>query len=300
MKFKIDNVEYNLKEAQDLSWLSNYGTVFACIDQTGSGCINFGVKNNDKKYFIKIAGAKTLYVEISQEESIDLLKSATENYKNIHHPNLIKLIDSFYKGEFFVAVFEWVEGECLFDHWNFSKYDKNPNLITPAQKFKNLDIDKKLNVIDKLFTFFIAVKNSNYVAVDFYDSSIIYDFIKDEVHFCDIDLFRKLPTFNDLGTGYFGTKRLKAPEENELGSTIDEITNELTLGAIIFDMLSEKDEQNIEQRYAQGHFIPTSYSNFLFKKDCYDILLKATNLNRDLRYNSIQDFYDAWKQALKD
>ena len=299
MKFIIDNVEYNLKEKQDLTWLKDYGEVFSCIDQTGSGCINFGVKNKDKKYFIKIAGAKTLYAEISQEESIDLLKSATNNYKNIKHPNLIKLVDSFHKGDFFVAVYEWVDGECLFDHWNFDKYEENPNLITPAQKFKALPLNKKLSVIDKLFTFFIAVKNAGYVAVDFYDSSIIYDFQTDEVHFCDIDLFRKMPTYNDLGTGYFGTKRLKAPEENEMGAVIDEITNQFTLGAIIFDVLSEKDEQNIKERYEKGHFIPTSINNFILDKQCYDMLLKATNLDRNLRYKSIEEFYNQWKLLSK-
>ena len=162
-----------------------------------------------------------------------------------------------------------------------------------------MDLNKKLSVIDKLFTFFIAVKNAGYVAVDFYDSSIIYDFQTDEVHFCDIDLFRKMPTYNDLGTGYFGTKRLKAPEENEMGAVIDEITNQFTLGAIIFDMLSEKDEQNIKERYEKGHFIPTSINSFILDKQCYDMLLKATNLDRNLRYKSIEEFYNHWKLLSK-
>ena len=75
--------------------------------------------------------------------------------------------------------------------------------------------------------------------VDFYDSSIIYDFEKDIVSFCDIDLFRKAPTYNDIGEKYFGTSRLKAPEENILGSIIDEKTNLFTLAAIIFDIFSD-------------------------------------------------------------
>lgn len=298
MQFFIDNIEYNLKEKQDLSWLSNYGKVFSCIDQTGSGCINFGVKGKDKKYFIKIAGAKTLYAEISQQESIDLLKSAVDNYKHIKHDNLIKLVDSFNKGEFFVAIFEWVDGECLFDHWNFDKYEQNPDLITPAQKFKKLDIHKKLNVIDKLFSFFIAVKNAKYVAVDFYDSSIIYNFDTDEVSFCDIDLFRKMPTYNDLGKDYFGTKRLKAPEENEIGAVIDEKTNQFTLGAIIFDMLSDRDEENIKQRYEVGNFIPPKKEQFNLGQNLYKTLLKSTNLNRDNRYNSLEEFCQEWQKEL--
>ena len=49
------------------------------------------------------------------------------------------------------------------------------------------------------------------------------------------------------GEEYFGAKRLKAPEENELGAVIDEQTLLFTLGAIIFDMFSKT--SNIENRY---------------------------------------------------
>ena len=186
----------------------------------------------------------------------------------------------------------------MFDHWNFDKYEQNPNLTTPAQKFKKLDIHKKLNVIDKLFSFFIAVKNAKYVAVDFYDSSIIYNFNTDEVSFCDIDLFRKMPTYNDLGKDYFGTKRLKAPEENEIGAVIDEKTNQFTLGAIIFDMLSDRDEENIKQRYEVGNFIPPKKEQFDLGQNLYEILLKSTSLNRNDRYNFLEEFYQEWQKEL--
>ena len=297
MKFRIDNIEYNLKEKQDFSWLSEYGTVFSCIDQTGSGCILFGVESKDKKLFVKIAGASTMYAEVSQKESVDLLKKAVGNYKHIKHPNLIRLVDSFEKDELYVAIFEWVDGECLFDHWNFEMYKQDSSIVSPAAKFNALDTSKKLDVIKKLFTFFIAIKNAGFVAVDFYDSSIIYNFETDEVHFCDIDLFRKVPTYNDLGEGYFGTKRLKAPEENELGACVDEKTNMFTLGAIIFDMLSKKDKDNIKERYLKGHFIPCSFENFTLSKQSYDVLLKATSLNRNERFESLEEFFNAWENA---
>ena len=67
IKQVIDGIEFKLKEYQDFSWLNNYGTVFSVIDETGSGCISFGVKKNSKKYFFKIAGAKTVNAEISEE-----------------------------------------------------------------------------------------------------------------------------------------------------------------------------------------------------------------------------------------
>ena len=292
---KINNISYKLKEEQDFSWLNDYGTVFSVIDETGSGCISFGVEKDNKKYFFKIAGAKTVEAEVSEEESIKLLKDAVQKYKDIKDENLIKYIDSFMKNGCFVVIYEFADGECLFDHWNFDNYKENNIIETPAYRFKKLSLEKRLNVIEKLFIFFEHVIESNYVAVDFYDSSIIYDFDNDNVTFCDIDLFRKMPSKNDLGKDYFGTKRLKAPEENELGAIIDEKTNEFTLGAIIFDMLS--DVKNNDDRYKLGMFIPNSINDFELSDNIYNVLIKATNYDRDKRYNTIKEFHEKFNKA---
>ena len=283
----IDGIEFKLREYQDFSWLNNYGTVFSVIDETGSGCISFGIKKNNKKYFFKIAGAKTVEAEISEEESIKLLNEAVVKYKDIKHENLIKLVDAFDYKEFYVVIYEYAEGLCLFDHWNFDRYEKTKE-ITPMMKFKSLPVEKRLNVVYKLFSFFESFINVGYVAVDFYDSSIIYDFEKDEVTFCDIDLFRKMPTTNDLGKDYFGTKRLKAPEENELGAIIDEQTSLFTFGAIIFDMFSNS--SNIEDRYSKGVFILNKLDEFELNEDTYKVLLKATDYDRTNRYETIKEF----------
>lgn len=298
VKCKIDNIEFKLKEYQDFSWVNDYGIVFSVIDETGSGCILFGVQKDNKKYFIKIAGAKTVEAEISEQDSIDLLKDAVEKYKSIHHQNLIKYIDSFDINEFFAVIFEYADGECLFDHWNFEKYKNDSTLITPIQKFKKLEISKRLDVVYKLFSFFETFINAGYVAVDFYDSSIIYNFEKDEATFCDIDLFRKLPTKNDLGKDYYGTKRLKAPEENELGATIDELTNEFTLGAIIFDIFSNV--SNNDKRYEIGMFIPNDLEEFELNTKTYNVLLKSTNYDRNNRYTSINEFEVEFRKSLEE
>lgn len=283
----IDGIEFKLREYQDFSWLNDYGTVFSVIDETGSGCISFGIKKDNKKYFFKIAGAKTVNAEISEKESIKLLKEAAVKYKDIKHKNLIKLVDAFEYKEFYVVIYEYAEGECLFDHWNFDRYEKTKE-ITPLMKFKSLPVEKRLKVADKLFSFFESFIDAGYVAVDFYDSSIIYDFENDDVTFCDIDLFRKMPTVNDLGKDYFGTKRLKAPEENELGATIDEQTSLFTLGAIIFDMFSNI--SNTEERYKKGCFIPNKFDEFELNNNIYNVLLKATAYDKNDRYKTVKEF----------
>ena len=91
IKCKIDNIEFKLKEYQDFSWVNNYGIAFSVIDETGSGCISFGIKKNSKKYFIKIAGAKTISSKISEQESINFLKE-TDNYSKTYNV-LLKATD---------------------------------------------------------------------------------------------------------------------------------------------------------------------------------------------------------------
>lgn len=110
IKIKIDNIEFKLKEYQDFTWLKKYGQAFMVIDETGSGCISFGIEKDNKKYFLKIAGAKTINAEVNEEESIRLLKKAVIRYKEIKHDNLIKYVDSFDYKEFFVVIYEYAEG----------------------------------------------------------------------------------------------------------------------------------------------------------------------------------------------
>ena len=65
--------------------------------------------------------------------------------------------------------FEWAKGECLFDHWNFDKYQRDTTLKSPKIKFKQLPVGKKLDAVDVLFSFLQNVSKRGYVAVDFYD-----------------------------------------------------------------------------------------------------------------------------------
>ena len=88
---KLDDISFKLKEKQDFSWIKDYGNVFSVIDETGSGCILFGVEKDDKKYFFKIAGAKTVEAEVSCEESIKLLKDAVQKAQGVKTELSLKL-----------------------------------------------------------------------------------------------------------------------------------------------------------------------------------------------------------------
>ena len=101
-----------------------------------------------------------------------------------------------------------------------------------------LPINDRLAVFSDIMSFFECVASRNYAAIDFYDGSVMYDFVNEKTTICDIDLFRKQPFINDMGR-MWGSSRFQSPEEYQLGADIDEITNVYTLGATAFALFGE-------------------------------------------------------------
>ena len=295
---KLDSIEFRLKELHDFTWLKKYGSAFWVVDETGSGCICIGMEDAERKYFCKIAGVNTVEAEVSPKDSVKILKEAVHLYDDLQHPNLIKIIEAYDYNQFYAVVFEWANGECLFDHWNFETYQKDPTVKTPKEKFKELPVSKKLKATEVLFSFLQNVNQAGYVAVDFYDGSIMYDFPTDTITICDIDFFRKAPVVNDKGIEWFGTKRLKAPEEYIKGCTIDEQTNIFTLGALIFEFFGSFSDEEIHKRYCDNQFIPCPLMNWQLSEESYRVAAKAVSRNKSERYVSFATFLCEWKAAV--
>ena len=293
---KLDNIQFRLNEAHDFPWLKKYGTAFCAFDETGSGCISIGMKDGEKKYFCKIAGANTIEGELSPMESIAMLKNAVNIYVDLQHPHLIKLIEHYAHGPFYVAVFEWTDGECLYDHWNFSKYAQDPTIQSPGDRFKKLSVEKRLAAVEVLFSFMELTASKGYVAVDLYDGSILYDFDTDRTMICDIDFFKKAPVYNDRGADWFGSKRLKAPEEYVQGACIDEATNVFTLGALIFEFFGNFSRADIIKRYEDSCFYPCGSEQWQLDEGRYLCARRAVSHRRQDRYQTISEFRAAWQE----
>ncbi|GAB2565175.1 serine/threonine-protein kinase [Gracilibacillus alcaliphilus] len=282
---EIDKVSFQLQEEHDLLWLKNLGEVFCVFDQQDSGNISFGVEKNDKKFFVKYAGAKPMDFSGDPKEAVDRLIKAVPVYKALKHPNLISLIDHFSINNGYTAIFEWFDGECLHSHWSFGGMAKYTNPDSPFYRFKNLDIEKRLETLDTIFSFHTYAESQGFVAVDFYDGSILYDFKNHLTKICDIDFYRKSPSINDIGDQFWGAARSKSPEEFNLGSPIDSKTNVFTMGSIAFGLL--------------GGEMVHSISKWEADKTLYEVAIKAVQKDRDQRYSTVKEFYEAWRAALK-
>jgi serine/threonine protein kinase, bacterial len=100
----------------------------------------------------------------------------------------------------------------------------------------------------------------------------------------DIDFYTKNPFINTMGR-MWGSSRFMSPEEFERSAIIDEITNVFTMGAISFEILGNNHNRILEQWKAS--------------KKLFRVAEKAISNDRSQRYQSISDFYNAWKTALE-
>lgn len=266
---KIDGIEFKMKELYDFDFLSKYGKVFKVFDDQDSGNICFGTEKDGQKYFIKFAGAKTEEYDGKPCDAVSRLKATVPIYENLRHKNLIKYMDSKEIGNGFAMIFKWADGECMGRMYPESH-----------RRFMSLSNDIKLKVFSDILDFMKHIAKQNFVAIDFYDGSIMYDFANQKTIICDIDFFRKSPAVNDMGR-IWGSSIFMSSEEFEKGAVLDEITNVYTLGAMAFALF--------------GNYKRDS-ENWQLSKDLYNVAVKATSDNRDSRYQSVEELIDEWNK----
>lgn len=278
----LDGISFQLREKHSFDWLRALGTVFRVFDQQDSGNLSFGVKTSDGRRFIKYAGARTTAYEGDLQEAVLRLKQAVVIYEDLQHPYLIRLRDHFQVGEGYAAVFDWSQGENLHPHWEFPPPAKYEDPRSPYYRYKHLPLGLRLRSLNQIFDFHKHVESQGYVAVDFYDGSILYDFASDQTLVCDIDLYHKGAFVNKMGR-MWGSSRFMAPEEFQLGALIDEITNVFVLGAVAFGLLGGERDRSRE-KWEAG-------------EELFQVAAKAVCPEREGRYSSIAEMNRAWQMA---
>ncbi|MFC5449349.1 serine/threonine protein kinase [Paenibacillus aestuarii] len=281
----IDDVTFVLQEDHDFGWLSKIGRVFDVFAQQDSGNISFGIENNNGKFFIKYAGARGTAFTGDPQEAIHHLQNAMPLYSELSHPSLIQLVDHYEVGSGYAAVFEWFDGETLHPHWSFPPPAKYRDPRSPFYRYKHLFVAKRLLSLDRIFTFHEFVEKKGFVAIDFYDGSLLYDFSKNETKICDIDLYQRRPYVNTMGR-MWGSSRFMSPEEFLLGAEIDGCTNVFNMGALAFAVL--------------GGELDRSFEHWEAGEELYEIALKSVDPDRGNRYGTVLEFKAAWDLAVID
>lgn len=285
VEVRIGDVLFPLKEFHDFCWIQAKGRVFKVFAQQDSGNISFGVETSDGgRKFIKYAGARTMAYEGIPDEAIARLRQAVSLYDTLQHHALIKLLNHYPVGNGYAAEFEWFEGENLHPHEAYPPPAKYIHPDSPHFRFKQLPVAQRLKALNDIFDFHVLVEQSGYVAVDFYDGSILYDFIQQQVRVCDIDMYQLKPFSNTMGR-LWGSSRFMSPEEFELGAPIDSVTNVFNMAAIAFGLLGGERDRSLE-KWDAG-------------EDLYRIALRAVNPQRVERYTNVKEFVSYWSQACR-
>lgn len=267
----LGQLTFDLKADFDFSFMAEYGEPFVVFDKQDSGNLCFGVQGADRKVFLKTAGAATLLSRVSQEQAIQRLKSTIAVYEALDHPKLTRLIGHQDIDGGHVLIFEWFDGKCM-----GKQYDSR-------DKFLNLPTVEKRAIYQDIMEFHRHVNEKGYMAIDFYDGAIMYNFDTRQTMLCDIECYQKKPVINHMGR-MWGSTRYMSPEEFELGAEIDERSNVFMIGATAFNLF--------------GGEMDRSFEKWSLSEGFYAVASKATSADKRDRYQSIREYMDAWNSAV--
>jgi serine/threonine-protein kinase len=267
----IDRVDRNPAD-----YLSSIGEVFAVFgaENQDSENISYGVRIGDGRFFIKTAGELDVVTSVSDHASrCELLRNAVRVFQSCRHPVLTCLLHVIESEHGPLLVYKWADGELL-------GYDKNA-ADSALARFRCLDVNTICNALDQIYDAHRVLAKAEWIAVDFYLGSIIYDFAKHQVHLMDLDMYHAGSFTNQMGR-MFGSRSLMAPEEFQKGALIDEATNVFVMGRAAFLLLGD----GTSERDAFGG-----------TDAVFDVVTRACRADREHRFVSMEAFCNAWKMA---
>jgi len=211
------------------------GEVFTTFDTQDSGKVSYGVRRGERRFFVKTAGcvddpAPTL----DHTTRVALLRNAVAIARAVTHRALPRLHDVIESPAGPLLVYDWFDGELL-----GVPSAQRDDPASSFQRFRALPAPTIANTLTVIYELHAELARAGWVAVDFYDGSLMYDFTAHELRVIDLDMYHRGPFTNPMGR-MFGSTRFMAPEEFELGARIDERTTVFALGRAASVFLGER------------------------------------------------------------
>jgi serine/threonine protein kinase len=260
-------------------YLRAVGLVFAEFgSQTqDSGNRSYGVQIGAERYFVKTAGDPAdLRPILAHAERVALLRNAARLHASFRHPILPPLYHVIESPSGPLLVYPWVDGELL-----GMPRDRRGDPQSSYQRFRRLPMPTIGRCLDTIFDLHAQLARAGWVAVDFYDGCLIYDFAAERLAVVDLDMYHAGPFQNERGR-MFGSTRFMAPEEFERGACIDERTTVFTMGRTALVFLSDG---------------ALDAGIFRGSRALFDVVARACTADRAKRFETPADFYHAWQAA---
>ena len=247
------------------------GTIFRRFPRQDSGTRAFGVECDGRRYFVKEA--------IRPETAAGILR-AEELNRHFRHPILPFLRNTIRTPDGLVGVYDWVDAEVIYNV-EIPRGSRIDGADSPHLRFRSLPLPRVLHALDQVFHAHEKLALLGYVASDFYDGAILYDFEGHRTYLCDQDEYRP-GSFFLLTDRNFGSTRFMAPEEFKKGAVIDEVTNVFTTGRTALVLLGN----------GTG-----SEAGFRGSREMLAVARRATAPEREERFTSLAEFARAWRAA---
>jgi len=264
---------------QPEQYLRSVGKVFVEFGELtqDSGNVSYGVQIAGERYFVKTAGRPDdTRPFLKHEARVALLRNAVRLSGSCRHPTLPRLYKTIESPSGPLLVYQWLEGELL-----GAPRARRDDPESAFQRFRSLPAATIQVILDAIFDLHYELAGAGWIAVDFYDGCLIYDFKSGSLGIVDLDTYNESPFHNRMGRMY-GSTRFMAPEEFELGALIDERTNIFVMGRTALIFLSDG-ALNAEA--------------FRGTRALFEVVARACEPERSRRFDSIAEFYRAWRDA---
>lgn len=266
----VDDVTVRLKAPHDLSFLARWGTAFWVLDDQDSGNLCFGVTGAQGRLFVKYAGAEPVRYEGVPADAISRAREAVRVYQTLDHPTLVRIREAVELDHGFAMIFDWTDSVPLGRQYGQS------------HRVRELSLQQRIDAVAQIYDFAGHAAALGWVAVDLYDGSVLVDLVTGAVTLCDLDSYEPAPIINRMGR-MWGSTRFMAPEEFELGATIDQITNQVALGALAHTFLGDDATKDRDA--------------WVGDEELFAIAGRALEADRNRRWPSVAALADAWRRA---
>ena len=253
------------------TYLRAAGGVFRTFPHQDSGTMSYGVFADGERWFVKPSTDPSI---------VESLRRALRLNSAVQHPGLPRLHSSLSIPGGMALVYEWVPGEVLNDP-RYTREQRRHGPAHPHVRFRSLPTEEILAALDTVFDAHLLLAERGFVASDFYDGCIIYDFENHRTYLCDLDEYRKGPFVLDMDRAY-GSTRFMAPEEFQRGAIIDQVTNVFNLGRAAAVLLGDGTE---------------SMDAWKGTEAMRKVVERATLADRTRRYQSVKELVGEWRAS---
>lgn len=211
--------------------LDRLGRTFATFDARtqDSGHISYGVIDGQgRRWFVKTAGDDIVSAGgATRTERIRALRHAAAIQSGLDHPALVPVEAVVEASDGIAVVYHWFAGELL-----RSPAERRDHPDEAHSRFRALLAPELAAALDSVIDLHVLLERAGWIAGDFYDGCLMYDFDARVVKVIDLEAYHKGPYVNEVGR-LPGSTRFMAPEEYTKGAMITASTTVYDLGRML-------------------------------------------------------------------